>query len=973
MSRIIYTAGLLVTGSNDVTIAGNLTVNKTISGSGELYFSASNGEPYYRMVLYDTGSGKLFMTSSFKQVSVAGNPGGSDTHIQFNDGGQFSGSNNFTFNSSTNTVNLTGSLIITGDLSAKGPFNSIQFNDAGNLSGSSEMTYDKSSGVIRMSSSKSPSITSILTETDSFSLIQNVPTTGPAYRMDLADADASGSATMMLGRQSGPFTSTGFFAKYTTGSNASEGEITMAIGKNGSPGTSGGITERFIVQSEPGPIATNGESELSLIVGGPKTGRRHVLGNVQEGTGEFATFAAGIDKEFGRKRFVVLEYSAASTSSQAGFTSSSLNGTGVGNFNPNSIPFGIDAGYDLTDTSFYIDRGGSLGGGNPVTASLEISRDGTIKTDGRLIFRSDIASEISASGRLNITSTGDQIALKADGGNVVRILAKDNVQMFGAQSSSQTAEPGPTFRNTSNKFLYAKDGVANVFVTSSLRAASALKTETLDYRGDAIAEVGTYTVGGTSPKGAIVALTGSQWGVANSGSGACASSSLAIALTGDDQGSANHYLLNGIVNLSYAPGDRIGQLLYLGDNGSASAVPPSNPAHFSIPVGYYLGDNTMYFSPDRTTGGANTVLDTISPYEDGTGPGDIQPKAGNNVASGSFSTVGGGQDNEAFGHNNFIAGGSGSIAKGTGNVILGGFANSISGSSTFSVVAGSNNVIDTLSGGSSIVTGISNTLTGVLADGIVMTGQSNSSLSKGSVIFGKNNTISGEAYYYHVGGIGNTIAGTETLQNNPGAIMGGGSNTLGLPHIGQGQIIVGGLSNTIAGYTGNSTILQGQNNIIDDALQPTQQFNKTYLLILNGEGNQITGSALANTGTGAKDKSGKFSTIVNGEANRIETGGTGTETFYKYNTIVNGSNNFVSGSGVTAGVSGMYNTIVNGDNNIIGPDISGSTIAAGSNITADRSDTVFAANLSLTNLPTSDTGLPVGAVYRDGNTLKIVT
>ena len=64
MSRIIYTAGLLMTGSNDVTVGRDLIVNRHISGSGELYFSASNGESYYRMVLYDTGSGKLFMTSS---------------------------------------------------------------------------------------------------------------------------------------------------------------------------------------------------------------------------------------------------------------------------------------------------------------------------------------------------------------------------------------------------------------------------------------------------------------------------------------------------------------------------------------------------------------------------------------------------------------------------------------------------------------------------------------------------------------------------------------------------------------------------------------------------------------------------------------------------------------------------------------------------------------------------------------------
>jgi hypothetical protein len=749
MSRIIYTAGLLMTGSDDVTVGRDLIVNRHISGSGELYFSASFGIPDYRVVLYDTGSGKLYMTSSAAVFTVAGNPGGPDKSIQFNDGGTFSGS--------------------------------------------AEFTYDKSTGEIRMSSSASPKIASVLTENDSHPFITTINTTGPNFRMNLAD-EGKGSAYMALGNQDGLFGGTGFTAHYATGSNASQGEIVMSLGKNGD--VLNGFEDRFIVQSEPGPIASNTFSELSLLAGTHTNSRRVVQMVVQNGTGDFADVTVGNqDITTGYKKHVLLAHSFNNTASLAGFASSSLRGTGVANFNANSIPFGIVAGgfdtSELTNTVFYIDRGGSLGASQPVTASLQISRGGHINMEGGL----------SASG--NITASGLLfISASEEAGQGYRVLVHDSV-------------------------------TGRVYTTGS---------------------------------------------------------------------------------------------------------------YVSLASPYVLGD----------------------------GPGDIQPRAGNNVASGSFSTVGGGQDNEAFGHNNFIAGGSGSIAKGTGNVILGGFGNSISGSSTFSVVAGSNNVIDTTSGGSSIVSGISNTLTGVLADGIVMTGQGNSSLSKGSVIFGKNNTISGEAYYYHVGGIGNTIAGTETLQNNPGAIMGGASNTLGLPHIGQGQMIIGGLSNTVAGYTGNSTILQGQNNIIDDALQPTQQFNKSYLLILNGEGNQITGSALANTGTGAKDNSGKFSTIVNGELNRIETGGTGTETFYKYNTIVNGSNNFVSGSGVTAGVSGMYNTIVNGDNNIIGADISGSTIAAGSNITADRSDTVFAANLSLTNLPTSAAGLPVGAVYRDGTTLKIV-
>jgi hypothetical protein len=248
-----------------------------------------------------------------------------------------------------------------------------------------------------MSSSASPSITSILTENDSFPFIQSSPTTGPNFRMDLADANSSGSAHISLGRQTGLFGGTGFLARYATGSSASQGEIIMALGKNGLLGAQ---EDRFIVQSEPGRIVTNGNSELTLSVGGPTTGRRQVLGNVQDGTGEFANFAAGIDNQFGRKRFVSFEYSSNSTSSQAGFFSSSLAGTGVPNFNTNAIPFGIVAGgsqtTDLTNTVFFIDRGGSVGAIVPVTASFQISRGGSINMEGHITA----SGNISASGNI---------------------------------------------------------------------------------------------------------------------------------------------------------------------------------------------------------------------------------------------------------------------------------------------------------------------------------------------------------------------------------------------------------------------------------------------------------------------------------------------------------------------------------------------------------------------------------------------
>ena len=95
--------------------------------------------------------------------------------------------------------------------------------------------------------------------------------------------------------------------------------------------------------------------------------------------------------------------------------------------------------------------------------------------------------------------------------------------------------------------------------------------------------------------------------------------------------------------------------------GTISFADGSNFFRGLNPFGYY-GNCELTELDDRYTNLYSGYVGTITPYIIGTGPGDIQPRAGNNVASGSFSTVGGGQFNEAFGHNNFIAGGSSSIA-----------------------------------------------------------------------------------------------------------------------------------------------------------------------------------------------------------------------------------------------------------------------------------------------------------------------
>jgi len=267
-----------------------------------------------------------------------------------------------------------------------------------------------------MSSSASPSITSILTENDSHPFITGVTTTGPNFRMNLADANSSGSAYMALGRQTGAFGGTGFTAQYATGSNASEGEIVMSIGKNG---PLGGIEDRFIVQSEPGPIASNTFSELSLLAGTSTNNRRIVQMVVQNGTNDFADVTVGNqDITTGYKKHVLLSHAFNGSSSIAGFASSSLNtGSTARNFNANSIPFGIVAGGFTTaeeiDTVFFVDRGGSFGSTRPVTASLEISRGGSINMEGSITASSNISSSgdiIGNNGSFSTSVTTPEIS-----------------------------------------------------------------------------------------------------------------------------------------------------------------------------------------------------------------------------------------------------------------------------------------------------------------------------------------------------------------------------------------------------------------------------------------------------------------------------------------------------------------------------------------------------------------------------------
>jgi hypothetical protein len=72
------------------------------------------------------GVGVTLLTNSLGQVQISstGQPGGSDTYIQFNDGGSFGGDSGLTFNKNTDTLNVTN-VVVAGDLTVNGTMTTV--------------------------------------------------------------------------------------------------------------------------------------------------------------------------------------------------------------------------------------------------------------------------------------------------------------------------------------------------------------------------------------------------------------------------------------------------------------------------------------------------------------------------------------------------------------------------------------------------------------------------------------------------------------------------------------------------------------------------------------------------------------------------------------------------------------------------------------------------------------------------------
>jgi len=127
---------------------------------------------------------------------------------------------------------------------------------------------------------------------------------------------------------------------------------------------------------------------------------------------------------------------------------------------------------------------------------------------------------------------------------------------------------------------------------------------------------------------------------------------------------------------------------------------------------------------------------------------------------------------------------------------------------------------------------------------------------------------------------------------------------------------------------------------------------------------------------------GKNSVILSGEYNvnrgefSVINGGESNTTANKFTVINGGKANTVDadfgvvGGGNANNVNGAFSSVLAGEHNNIDGHTNSHII--GSNIVADRDDTTFVENLSITKLPTSSKGLPKNSIWNNKGVLSIV-
>ena len=442
-------------------------------------------------------------------------------------------------------------------------------------------------------------------------------------------------------------------------------------------------------------------------------------------------------------------------------------------------------------------------------------------------------------------------------------------------------------------------------------------------------------------------------------------------------------------------------------------------------------ENTASADYSAVSGGlrntASSRSATLGGGEDNTASGNYSTISGGqyNIAAGNFGTVSGGYSNTASGYRSTVSGGYMNIASGDYSAVLGGRNNSTN-SLADAVIAGSSitateantlhcNNLKIENGGFKMPTGATDTYVLTTDANGVGTWQAG-----GGGGGGGGGTVQGTDSTYDIRAtLEGTLAGnsrgqhsvdlqtirtlaTQVAAADSSIISGGVDNRI--ESFSTGSTIGGGRANTITGVNGSeSTISGGYGNTCTDGYQQTISggYSNTasgyYGTVSGGYKNTSSGNSSIVAGGFTNTASAHYSTVSGGWTNTSSayystvSGGYQNTASGQYATVSGGQGNTASvyhttiGGGSYNAASGDYSTVSGGDSNTASGDYSAvlggrsnstnslaSAMIVGSQITAQRANTLHCNNLTIKNIPTSATGLTAGDVWNDAGTLKIV-
>ena len=183
----------------------------------------------------------------------------------------------------------------------------------------------------------------------------------------------------------------------------------------------------------------------------------------------------------------------------------------------------------------------------------------------------------------------------------------------------------------------------------------------------------------------------------------------------------------------------------------------------------------------------------------------------------------------------------------------------------------------------------------------------------------------------------------------------------------------GGLAVYIDNSTGEAMLkdiygnIESLSNFIKKNSEENENNDSGFYLVAISESNTLDGKNSVILSGEYHINRGEFSVINGGESNT---------TANKFTVINGGKGNTVDadfgvvGGGNANNVNGAFSSVLAGEHNNI--DAHTNSHIIGSNIVADRDDTTFIENLSITNLPTSSKGLPKNSIWNNKGVLSIV-